>query len=71
MKLREWREAAGLTQDDMGGLIKVNGRPLSGSAISRYEAENRMPQRDILKQLHKITAGAVTANDFIAEKEHI
>ena len=65
MNLREWRRLAGLTQDELGALIVIRGRPLSASAISRYETGERIPHGEVLIAIARLTKGAVSADTFV------
>ena len=58
MKLKEYRKSQGLTQPEFAEMI---GR--KASAVSRYE-NGRTPEPDTIKEIAKITQGAVTPNDF-------
>lgn len=60
MKLAEWRKHARLTQAEMAALVGVANR----ETIARYEA-GRMPRRDVLIKIMRLTHGLVTPNDFV------
>ena len=57
-RLRTWREAKGMTLEELGAEIGV-----SGVAVGRYEA-GRPPKADVLRQIILFTGGEVTANDW-------
>lgn len=59
MKLRAYREARGLSQEEIGKLINR-----SGVAVSRYESGERMPGADDMRRIFVATGGEVTPNDF-------
>lgn len=60
MKLAEWRKHARLTQADLASQIGVANR----ETVARYEA-GRMPRRDVLIKIMRLTHGLVMPNDFV------
>lgn len=60
MKLVDYRKKHGLTQKQLGGLLD-----LEQATVARYEAGKRLPQRDELDRIYRLTGGEVTANDFV------
>ena len=58
MKLRDWLQQAGYTQDEYGRRIGV-----SQQAIGRY-CDERIPPRSIMVRIYCDTCGVVTPNDF-------
>jgi transcriptional regulator with XRE-family HTH domain len=60
MKLVDYRKKRGLTQKQLGELLD-----LEQPTVARYEAGKRLPQRDELDRIYKLTDGEVTANDFV------
>lgn len=61
MKLADWRNAAGLTQEELAD--KIGLTPLS---IARYENGTRVPIPTVMRQLYELSGGSVTPNDFYA-----
>ncbi len=61
MKLSDWLAAENLTAAEFGRRI---GR--TRAAVSNWLAGSRMPRRAELELIRQETAGAVTANDFMA-----
>lgn len=59
MKLQDWMNETETTAVQLSKLI---GK--SESTISRYLAGKVEPNGETLKLIHKVTLGAVTANDF-------
>lgn len=63
MRLIDYRKKHGLTQQQLGDRLNVDQ-----ATVARYEAGKRMPQRDELDRIYKLTGGEVTANDFIGHE---
>lgn len=59
MKLRAYLREQGIKTEDFAKRLKV-----SKSAVAMWERGERMPRRDALARIAKITDGEVTANDF-------
>jgi transcriptional regulator with XRE-family HTH domain len=59
MKLRTWRLRQGLTQEELAEVLGT-----ARASVNRYE-NGRMPTRRLIRAIHKLTKGKVTANDFI------
>lgn len=59
MKLREWRQAQGLSMEQLGDLIG-----LTQSSVSRIENGKNRPEWGTLDRIVQVTDGAVTPNDF-------
>jgi transcriptional regulator with XRE-family HTH domain len=59
MKLGAYLELQKITLEAFG---KTIGR--TRQAVSRYVADERMPDRDTMAKIVTATQGAVTANDF-------
>lgn len=66
MNLRDWRVSKGLTQENVGKLIGVGG-----VTVCRYENGERIPPREIMEQIIKLTKGEVTPNDFFVFPKHM
>ena len=62
MQLRAWRTGRELTLDQVGELLGT-----TGISVGRYERHDRMPDRDMLRNIVEITNGEVTADDFLKE----
>lgn len=60
MKLKEWRNARGLSQHAAG-----QGLGWSQSKFQRIEAGDQPADADDLRALHDYTGGAVTPNDMV------
>lgn len=61
MKLRQHRLALRLTLDEFGALIGV-----SGEAVRKWEAGERIPRRTMMQRIHRVTGGAIAPADFYA-----
>lgn len=59
MTLKEWREEAGLSRAEAGERFRC-----SAEAVRRYEAGERIPDRETMPVIVEVTAGRVTPNDF-------
>ena len=59
MKLKKWRKSANLTLVQLAEAVGV-----SDIAIGRYERGERIPQREIMAKIVRVTDGAVTSTDF-------
>lgn len=60
MKLKEWRNSKGWSQEKLAERLKTNQE-----SVSQWENTNIMPRRDILQEIAQLTKGKVTANDFL------
>lgn len=60
MKLKEWRNKKGWSQEDLAKSLNT-----TQESISYWENEEIMPRKEILKSIIELTNGKVTANDFI------
>ena len=65
MKLSEYRAKKKLTLAVLAEMVGV-----SESTISRYETGHRRPEWPVLARITEITAGDVTANDFVEQADH-
>lgn len=63
MRLVDYRKKRGLTQKQLGELLD-----LEQATVARYEAGKRLPQRDELDRIYRLTDGEVTANDFVGQE---
>lgn len=61
MKLAHWIEQQGRTQRWFAGEVNA-----PEATVSRWCSGKMMPRLDRLRQIERITGGAVTANDFAA-----
>lgn len=61
MTLSDYIAAHRMTQDEFAELIGV-----TQPSVGRWIAGERMPRPDTLRRIAELTAGAVTANDFMA-----
>lgn len=59
MKLREWREKEGLSQEELAAKLKTTQESVS------YWEKDSIPKRATMKLIIRLTKGKVTANDFI------
>ena len=64
MKFRTWFEGSGRTLTDVARELQV-----SVEAVRRYVEEKRIPGKDIMLRIVKMTDGAVQPNDFFVESE--
>jgi transcriptional regulator with XRE-family HTH domain len=64
-KLREWREAHGLTQEQFGRLIVIEGQPTKQSTVADWENRRYMPRREAMAAIKAATGGAIRADDFV------
>ena len=61
--LKMWREAHGVTQQELGAKLDV-----TKSTVSRYESGERRPRSPkTLTRIKQATGGAVTAEHFYGE----
>jgi transcriptional regulator with XRE-family HTH domain len=61
MTLNEWLSANNVSSADFAVAIGV-----SRQALWRYRFNERVPKPSVIAKIHGATAGAVTANDFMA-----
>lgn len=67
MKQRTWREKAGLSLDALAALLsEKEGIRVARGTLSRYETGERRPHPRIASAISKLTAGAVTMNDYVS-----
>lgn len=62
-KLREYRIARGLSQEDFAKSVGVQK-----AAISRIEQGKRVPSMGLVSRICEASGGELTANDFMPEK---
>lgn len=60
MTLNEFMKLANLSDTDIARKLGC-----SEGAVKKWRYGERIPRRDQLRQIHDITNGAVTANDFV------
>ncbi|MEM1166912.1 MAG: helix-turn-helix transcriptional regulator [Planctomycetota bacterium] len=61
MKLADWLHARSLTPEQLRRMLGVTSR----STVNRYLGGDRVPRPPILHQIHDLTGGAVTLEDFL------
>lgn len=61
--LKTWRDSRGLTQTALALLLGVRK-----NSVHRYERGERFPRPRILARIETVTAGAITARDFLPLK---
>jgi len=61
-KLREFRIAKGLSQQDLAASVGVKK-----AAISRIEKGQRVPSMGLVARLVEVSAGELSADDFMPE----
>ena len=66
MKLSTWLKDQRLTHQEFRELCMLAGSTVSIHAIHKWCSHERMPRRPEMQTIHKITEGAVTADDFYA-----
>lgn len=59
-KLRDWRHAKGLTQDDLAKKVGT-----TGASISRIEVGEQWPSAPLLIAIERATKGAVKTGDIL------
>jgi len=59
MQLQTWCEKHGVREAKLRKLLRV-----SQQSASRYLLGQRIPRKDVMRRIHSITDGEVTANDF-------
>lgn len=59
MKLSDWMAGAAKTPNELAVLIGT-----TGEAVRRYCSGARMPRPEIVRRIHEITGGQVTAHDL-------
>lgn len=59
MTLADWISTAGISDAECARRLFVTRQ-----ALSRYLAHSRFPRPDVLRRIHDLTNGNVTANDF-------
>ncbi len=59
MTLAEFLKSRGIKRKDFAERIGVTAQ-----SVARYLAGEAVPRLDVMKAIHRETAGAVTANDF-------
>ena len=60
MQIDEWRKARGWTYSDLGRALSV-----SPQAARRWCLGERIPRPVELRKIRELTAGQVTADDFV------
>ena len=59
MRLEQYRKEQEKTQGEIANLIGV-----TQAAVSRYERGKQVPEPDVMSEIHRVTGGLVSANDF-------
>lgn len=59
-KLREYRQAQGLSQEEFAKGVRVRK-----ATISRIENGQRVPSVGLISRICEFSKGALTANDFV------
>lgn len=62
--LRSYREAAGLSLDELATLADT-----SKASLSRIETREQVPSLGLVERLVKVSDGALSANDFVSLPE--
>lgn len=60
MQLADYLKTNGISDDEFGQKIGV-----SRQSVHRYKTFDRFPEKPVLSEIIKATAGAVTPNDFL------
>lgn len=60
MTLADWISAEGISDAECARRLDVTRQ-----ALSRYLSHLRFPHPDVLRRIHNLTSGKVTANDFV------
>lgn len=68
MKLRQWLSDNSLTAPEFCQLLagQMGKKYVSLNTVENWVQERSLPRRDALKAISAVTAGQVTANDFVA-----
>ena len=64
MTLAAWREARGLTLDQLAVMLGVQGAGRVRT-VQRYLSGERFPPAHMLRRIRSVTEGQVTADDFV------
>lgn len=64
MTLGSWREASGLTLDQLAERLGIQGAGRVRT-VQRYLRAERFPDARMLRRIRDVTGGAVTADDFV------
>jgi len=64
MKLNHWLKQNSFTHDAFIEHAKNNGSNFSRHALAKWCRGVRIPRKDEMHQIHNLTAGNVSANDF-------
>jgi transcriptional regulator with XRE-family HTH domain len=65
MQLADYLKTNGISDEDFGQSIGVTRQ-----AVHRYKTFDRFPEKPVLTEIVKATAGAVTPNDFLPEQSN-
>jgi len=60
MKLREWRQANGISQKKFAVLADLEGK----ETVYRYEKGQHIPRPDVMKRIYQATNGEVRPDDW-------
>jgi transcriptional regulator with XRE-family HTH domain len=59
--LRSYREASGLSLDELAALAET-----SKASLSRIETREQVPSLGLVERLVRVSGGALSANDFVS-----
>ena len=60
MKLSDWRNEQGLSREKLAEMLGLKGGRMT---VGRYE-DGRLPERDVMERIIKLTDGKVMPNDW-------
>jgi transcriptional regulator with XRE-family HTH domain len=64
MKLRAWREDAGLSRRELAEKLSTDTATIYRWELDLGHADKRIPALGFMSRLHQLTRGAVSPNDF-------
>lgn len=66
MTLDEYRRQEGLSLEKLGENIGVSEETARRYCLPEDHPMSRMPNRELLRTIYKVSGGQVTPNDFVA-----
>lgn len=61
--LRSYRERAGISLDELAGLVDA-----SKASLSRIETRLQTPSLGLVERIVKVSGGELSANDFVGDE---
>jgi len=65
MRISDWMESEGITDDDLAARLTAAGVACDRSQISKYRRGVIRPRWRVIRLIRDLSNGAVSANDFL------